>query len=255
MIGLLRAEMIKTFRRKLVWIMAAIMGWLMAMVAAVFYLAPRYMPEEIPGLPTLMRPEAFAVGVQQAVSQTWLPIVLVVVLFGAETAGPVWRTALTLESRRWIHLVAKAVVGTLAGWIVITSGIVVWSGLTLFLAEGSGAPAPAEWAALLGKVVLTTLAWTGIGLAAAGWLRSLGGALGAGIGFSLFEGVFVFWDGWQDISIGLASQRLFGRFLEVSGMGVGVTGDMSLDRAYLIVLGWAVAGLGAAMASVYLREP
>lgn len=257
MIGLLRAEALKLLKRKLFWIMSLILVLFTGLTAWLFLGLPAMLPEgQAPNFPVIPRPDAFFFGASQVVGQTWFPVILAVVLLAGETGTSIWAGSLTMESRRWMHLVAKLAIYTLAAWIAAVLAIGAWSLVTVAVAQGAGSPTMTEWLSILGKTGVIQLTWVAIGLGFAALLRSLGAAIGAGLAFSVGEGILTLWGPWEQVSLGIASSRFFGRFSEISaGFGVGAVGDMAMSHAVAVVLGWAVLGAGAAVVGLQLRDP
>ena len=116
--GLLAAETLKVAKRRVYWIMLAILAVIMGLSAVVILVVlPDAVPEGMPGVPVSTKPEAYVLGASQVLGQTWFPAILAVVLLGGEMSTMVWASALTREPRRWRHLLAKVVVVTAASWL------------------------------------------------------------------------------------------------------------------------------------------
>ena len=100
MIGLIKAETTKLTGRKLypvmVLILAAFTG-LAGFFLLIFGQLNTSAAAE--GLPVLEKPEAYLLGIQQVVGQTWFPLIMAVVVLGGELASTIWATSLTRESR------------------------------------------------------------------------------------------------------------------------------------------------------------
>lgn len=257
MIGLLRAETVKLAKRKLFWVMSLILIVFSALTAWVLLALPTLVPEgEMAAFPVIPRPEAFSFGAAQVVGQTWFPVILAAVLLAGETATSIWAGSLTMESRRWMHLLAKFAVYSLAAWLAAVMAIGAWSVVTVAIAEGSGSPSVAEWLTMLGKIGVIQMTWVGIGLGFTALLRSLGAAIGAGLAFTVLEGLLALWEPWENVSLGIASSRFFGDFGEINaGFGMGAVGQMPFEHAVSVVLGWAVLGAAAAIFGLNLRDP
>lgn len=256
MSGLLRAELLKLVKRRLYWVMVLIFAAVMGLVAVLLLLLPSISPDAIPGMPVIAKPDAYTFGAAQALGQTWFPVVLAVVLLGGETGTSIWPFSLTLESRRWLHLVAKTVVTTVAAWLGALVAIAGWAVVAMLFAEGSGAPAVSEWMSIVWKAGLTEFTWVALGFAATGLLRSIGPAIGVALAFSFGEGILAFWRPWQEISLSLASSRLVGDFGDISaGLGVGLSGPLSFEQALAVVFGWVILGVGLAVFGLQVRDP
>lgn len=256
MIGLLRAELIKLVKRRLYWVMVLIFAAVMGLVAVLLLLLPTISPEAMQGFPGIEKPEAYTFGAAQALGQTWFPVVLAVVLLGGETGTSIWSFSLTLESRRWLHLLAKTIVTTVAAWLATLAAIAGWALVALLFAEGSGGPTLAEWLSIVWKTGLTEFTWVALGFAATGLLRSIGPAIGVALAFAFGEGILALWRPWQEVSLSLASSRLVGDFGDLSaGLGVGFSGPISFGQALAVVFGWAVVGVGLAIVGLQVRDP
>ncbi len=256
MIGLLRAELIKLLKRRLYWVMVVILAAVMALVAVLLLLVPSISPEAIPGMPAIVKPNAYAFGAAQALGQTWFPVVLAVVLLGGETGTAIWPFALTLESRRWMHLLAKTLVTTVAAWMATLAAIAGWAVLAMVFAEGSGALAASEWLSIILKAGLTEFTWVAIAFAATGLFRSIGPAIGVALAFSFGEGILALWRPWQEVSLSLATSRMIGDFGDLSaGIGIGSAGSVSFGHAIAVVFAWAALGVGLAVFGLQVRDP
>lgn len=256
MTGLLRAELIKLLKRRLYWVMVVIFAAVMGLVAVLLLLLPSLSPEAIPGVPTISKPDAYTFGAVQALGQTWFPVVLAVVLLGGETGSSIWSFSLTLESRRWLHLLAKTVVTTVAAWLATLAAIAGWALVAFFFAEGSGSPPVSEWASIVWKTGLTEFTWVALAFAATGLFRSIGPAIGVALAFAFGEGILALWRPWQEVSLSLASSRLVDDFGDLSaGFGVGFSGPISFGQALAVVLGWAAVGVGLAAFGLQVRDP
>lgn len=256
MTGLVRAEVLKLLKRKLYWVMLLIFAGVMGMVAVLLLVLPPLAPEAFEGFPGLERPDAYLFGATQAIGQTWFPILLAVVLLGGETGTSIWGAALTQESRRWMHLVAKTLVITVAAWIGTLLAIAGWAVITTLFAEGTGSPTPAEWASVVWKTLVIEFTWVSIGLGATAMLRSVGPAIGLALAFAFGEGILAIWRPWQEVSLSTASAAMLADLSQITG-GFGVTffGDMGFTQAVLVVLGWAVLGVGLAWVGLQVRDP
>lgn len=256
MTGLVRAELIKLLKRKLYWVMLAIFAVVMAMVAFLLLGLPNIAPEAMEGFGGIRKPAAYTFGAAQALSQTWFPLVLGVVLLGGETGSTIWAGVLTMESRRWRHLLVRWLVTATASWIAMLAAIAGWAAVASVLAEGFGTPSTGEWLAIVWKAGLVQLTWVAVAFGAVGLLRSIGPALGLALALSFGEGLFALWRPWQNVSISLAQSRLIGEFGELtSGVGLLTSGEMGFGHAVAVVLGWTAVGVGASVVGLQLRDP
>ncbi len=256
MTGLLRAELVKLAKRRLYWVMLFIFAAVMGLVAVLLLVLPSVSPDALQGLPVIEKPDAYAFGAAQAIGQTWFPVVLAVVLLGGETGSSVWSFALTLESRRWRHLLAKTTVTTLAAWVANLAAIGGWSAVAAIAARGTGTLAGSEWLGVALKTGLIEFTWVGIGFGAVGLFRSIGPAIGFSLAFSFGEGILALWRPWQRISLSSASSRLFGDFGEfTAGIGIGFSQPMPFGRAVVVVAGWALVGVCLAIFGLQIRDP
>ena len=70
----------------------------------------------------LTKPDAFLIGAQQVVGQTWFPMILAVVLIGADLSSTVWATSLTRDSSKPAHIGARLLVIRVASWVAMLLG-------------------------------------------------------------------------------------------------------------------------------------
>ena len=254
MIGLIRAEIIKVTGRKLWWIMTAILTVLMAGTAFLFTVLPNVAPEELQGLEAIEKPGAYLFGAGQAIGQTWFPLVFAAVLLASETSTSVWASSLTRESRRWLHLIAKVVVASLASALAMAVAIMAWSIVTVIFAEGSGAPGVTEWLAVAWKIGLTQVTWVGLAFGMVALFRNMAPAIGVALGFSILDGILSLWEPWTEVSLSIASTRLV-QDLSAS-MGPFSTGvDMGFAQAMVVVFAWTGLGLFLALIGLQVRDP
>lgn len=245
MIGLMKAEVSKLTGRKLFPVMTFI---LMAFVglAAFFLLIFGQLNEAAvsEGIPLVEKPEAYMLGVQQVIGQTWFPLILAVVVLGGELASTIWATGLTRESRKGLHILARLLVFTMASWIGMLLGIAVWGGLTALFAEGSGGLTSMEWLGVVGKTAFTQVAWVSLGLGFVCLLRSVGPAIGAVLALSFGEGLLALWRPYQNVSLTGASTAIFGD-VGLPGAASEIFGTTTVGfwHAVGIILGWTVLGL------------
>lgn len=254
MLGLIRAEVIKTTHRKLWLVMTLILAVLLAGTAFVFTVLPNVAPEEFQGFAAIEKPEAYVFGVGQAFGQTWFPLVFAAVLLAGETSTSVWASSLTLESRRWMHLVAKLLVISAAATVGMAVGIGGWAVVTAVFAEGSGSPAVSGWLSILWKTGLTQFTWVGLGLGVVAIFRNMGPAIGAALGFSFLDGILSLWAPWTEVSLSIASTRLVQDLASVTGPFAS-TADIGFGQALVVVVGWSGLGLFLALVGLEVRDP
>jgi hypothetical protein len=253
MIGLIEAETIKILKRRTYWVMLLVLGALTALLAFVFFLLPRVLPEG-EAFPVVEKPIAYLFGAQQVLGQTWFPLILAVMFLAGELATSTWSTALTRNSRRWQHLVARLLTATAATWAAVLVAIAGFGGMAFFLAGGSGFITGGDVWGIVWKSLLTMLTWVALGLAASAWLRSVGPAIGAVIAFSFGEGLLALWSGWRTVSLSINSAALLGNVGDVGGMG-GVLGTPPpFGRALVVVIAWLVVAVAGAWSGLQLRD-
>lgn len=256
MIRLMHAETIKLFKRRVYWVMLAILVFFTAMAAVLLLYLPTVAPGEFEGFPEITKPDAYAVGASQVIGQTWFPAILAVVMLGGELSTAIWAGALTMESRRWLHLLAKAIVYSSAAWLAAVAAIGVWSVIAFFLAGGDGGPDPAEWVSILAKTALIQFTWVAIALGGTGLFRALGPAIGVVLAFSFGEGILALWRPWQQVSLSGASSRLIADLGDIGGgFGITFTPEISFGHALAVVLAWTLVGVAVAIFGVQVRDP
>lgn len=242
--SLLAAEYRKLTRRKLYPVMLLILGFLMLLTAALFFIVIPALPEIAGDSPIPQRPAAFTFGAQQVAGQAWwFAVILATAIFGAEVAGTTWATALTRDSNKLNHIAVRLLMFSAASWLAFLFGIAAWSVVTWMFAEGSGTLELSEWLGLVWRCALIAGAWTAIGLAAVALTRSVGLAIGIALGFSFLDSIIAPFVGpYETVSLSAASNGIFG----VGGDGPFAQfipgGDMSLIHAVAVVVGWMAVG-------------
>lgn len=256
MIGVLRADLLKIRKRWLFWVLLLILTVLMGLAAVFLLLLPSIDPDAIPGMPVFETPDAIVLGAQQAIGQTWFPLILAVVFLGTEVAGPVWASELSRESRRWMHLVSRLVILTLASWLAMLLATAGWALLAVLFTEG-GSPAAGEWWAIVWKAGVIQLTWVALGLGAIALVRSTGIAIGIALAFSFFEGLGALWEPYREVSLTIASTSMLGDLgAEMAGgFGFAFGGSMTVGHALAVAVGWAALGLVLAYVGLERREP
>ncbi|HEY7582618.1 MAG TPA: hypothetical protein VIB78_03245 [Acidimicrobiia bacterium] len=252
MTGLLRAELIKTFKRRTFWVLTIVLVLLTGFLAGIFYLLPRVIDDQ-GGLFEIQKPAAYIFGAGQVMGQTWFPLILATMALAGELATSAWSTTLTRNSRRGQHLVARLLTSTAAAWLAVLLAIVVFSIATFFLAEGTGELDAAAWWDIVWKALLVQFTWVALGLAFSAWLRSVGPAIGAALAFTFVEGLLILWEGFRQVSLSIHTSALLGS-LSVGGFGQ-ILGDLpSFRRGLIVVLSWSVIGVLIAWAGLKLRD-
>ncbi len=255
MTGLLRAEVRKLTRRKLFWVMLVILMVVMGMAAVFLLVVPARAPEAVPGMPVIRKPDAYLLGAQQAIGQSWFPIVLAAVAMGGEMRSAAFAATLTRDSRRWAHLFARLAVFAAASWSATLLAIGEWAAVTAVLASGEGAPDVDVWVGMVWKSGLVVSTWTALALAAVTLFRSLGPALGAALAFSFVDGLVSLWTAYRPVSLSTNSTAMLGELSGfASGMGFPGLDPIPPGRATMVVAAWAVGLVGVAWASLQLRD-
>ncbi len=244
MIGLLKAELTKLTGRKLYPVMILIIviftglaGFFLMVFAQIFE------GEASEGLPVIENPDAYFLGIQQVVGQTWFPLILAVVILGGELASTIWATTLTRESRKTSQIAARLIVFTVASWVAMLIGIAVWAVMAALFAEGSGGPSFTDWLNVLWKVGVSQVAWVSLGIGFVALLRSVGPAIGAVIALSFGEGLLVLWRPYQNVSLTGATTGIFGSFGLDGIASMFIPGPVSTLHAVVIISGWTGLGL------------
>jgi len=244
MIGLIKAETTKLTGRKLYPVMVLILAAFTALAGFFLLIFGQINPSAAEeGLPVLERPEAYLLGIQQVVGQTWFPLIMAVVVLGGELATTIWATSLTRESRKTRHVAARLLVFTIASWIGMLVGIGLWGAMTAVFAEGTGGPTVGEWAAIVWKTGFTQVAWVALGLGFISLLRSIGPAIGAVLALSFGEGLLVLWRPYQNVSLTGATTGIFGE-VPIPGLGdLFSSPTNSTTHSVVVILSWSILGL------------
>jgi len=255
-INLIRAESLKLAKRKLYWTMLAILAVVLSMTAFLLLVFPRIAPEDFGGFSGIAKPDAYGFGAAQALGQTWFPVILGAVLLAGETGTTVWASALTRESRRWMHLIAKLLVTGTAAWAGVIAAIGGWALVTAVAADGSGSPELTEWMTIFLKAGISEFTWVSIAFAAAALFRSVGPAIGASLALTFGDQILAIWEPWQGVSLTVATNRLVGDFSAMAGDFGGLLGsEVSFAHALVVVCCWAVLGFGVAAWGLQVRDP
>ncbi len=236
--SLLHAEYLKLSRRKLYPIMLGALVALTLMLGFFFIVFAQNFPDLAEGVPLVPRPFAYIFGAQQVATQTWFPMILGVVLLGSELASTVWATSLTRNPSKLRHVSARLTMFTLASWLAYVVGTGVFAVMTTIWGIGSGGPTPLEWLDLAWRLGAVALVWTALGLAAVALIRSVGPAIGVGIGFLFLDQIIGFWATYQNISLFMASNALFGHFVDGPLSDVFPGSGISSGHALAVLAGW-----------------
>lgn len=255
--GLLRAEVRKLAKRKLFWVMLAILAVVMGLGAVFLLVVPNVAPEAVPGLPAVSKPDAYLLGAQQAIGQNWFPIVLAAVVLGGEMRSAAFASSLVRDARRGAHLFARLTVLTAASWLATLLAVAGWALVVSLFAPGEGGPTWGEWVDVIWKSGLVELTWTALAVAAVALFRSLGPALGAALAFSFVEGLLSLWKLYRPISLSTNSTAMLGELSEFSGgFGIGVAAAEPIPelQATVAVMIWALGLIGLAWAALRFRD-
>jgi hypothetical protein len=253
--SLIHAEYLKISRRKLYPLMVMILAALVGLLAFVFMVLPRIVPDAASqGLPPVTKPGAYLFGAQQVAGQTWFPLILAVVMLGSEFGSTVWATTLTRDARRSAQVSSRFLVLSVASWVAVVLGIAGWAVVTLLAADGDGGPTAGDWLDVVWKVGLIEVAWTAIGLGAVAMFRSVGPAIGAALAFYFVDSFLILWQPYQNVSLSAATSSLFqvetpGDLGEFFGGGI-----VSLPHALAIMAGWTLLGLALTWWGLHRRD-
>lgn len=256
MIGLLRAEWIKLSKRWVFPVMFVILMILTGLSALILLIVPDVSPGAIEGLPDLSNSDATIVGIQTVLGQTWFPLILAVVMLGSEVTSTAWASALTRESRRLHHVIARLTAYTLAAYVAALVAIGMWQLIANSYTEGPSPFSGSDWVSVLAKTLLVQATWVALGLGAISLLRSTGVAIGIVIAYSFVEGLATLWQPFGNVALSSASNSLFGTVMaDISG-GIGVSGadPLTFTHALIVVFAWAVLGGGLAWLGLYRRD-
>jgi len=187
--SLVHAEYLKISRRKLYPVMVLILGFLVALTAFFLLIFGQIAPELAEEVPVLTKPTAYLIGAQQVAGQTWFPMILAVVLIGADLSSTVWATSLTRHPSKPAHIGARILVVGAASWLAMLLGTAGWAAVVAIASPGEGGPSITEWLDVSWKLGLIQVAWVALGLGAIAMLRSVGPAIGAAIAFTFVENI------------------------------------------------------------------
>lgn len=243
--SLLRAEYRKISRRKLYPGMVAVLLVFVGLGAFFLIVFQQIAPDIAEDLPTLGKPEVYLVGAQQAMTQTWFPLILAVVLMGGELATTVWATSLTRDSRKIRHVLTRLFTYTVASLVAFLVAFGLWIVLALIFSPGEGFMEWSELAGTLWKGAVIALAWCSLGTGMVSLLRSVGPAIGAGLAIYFAESFLALWDPWENVSLTAATTGLFDVDFGGGGFAGFVPGaGLPLWQQLAIIAGWTILGLG-----------
>ncbi len=242
--SLARAELRKITRRKLFPGMTLVLLVFVGLAAFFLIAFGRIAPDVAGDLPVLEKPEVYTVGAQQAMTQTWFPLILAVVLMGGELATTVWATALTRDSRKWAHVTTRLVTYTVATLVAFILAFAMWIVFALVFSPGEGFMDLGEMASLLWKGAIIAVAWCSLGIGAVSLLRSVGPAIGVGLAVYFAESFLALWGPWENVSITAATTGLFAVDFGGGFAGLVPGGGLSTWHILAILAGWTALGLG-----------
>lgn len=252
---LIRAELVKLLRRKAYFLMVLILAALVGMTAFFLIVFPRIAPDLAEGLDPIAKPDAYILGAQQVISQTWFPLILAAMMLGSEMSGTFWATSLTRESRRLRHVGTRLIVLSGASWVAIMAAIGGFAVVAAVGAVGQGGLPVTDWLKIVASSLLVQVGWVSLGLALVGLLRSVGPAIGAALAFSFGESLLGLWRPYGNISLTANSTALLGT-LEEGMFGPMMPGaGVPPGRAAVVVALWALFGVGLAWWALARREP
>ncbi len=242
--SLLHAEYRKITRRRLYPVMALLLLAFVGLAAFFLIVFGEIAPGLADQLPVLEKPGVYTVGAQQAVTQTWFPLILAVVLLGGELSTTVWATSLTRDSRKLHQILSRFGVYSAATALAFLVAFGFWVLLALIFSPGEGFMESDELIGVAWKSAVVAIAWTSLGTAAVAWLRSVGPAIGAGLVIYFAESFLALWDPWENVSITAATTALFS--VDFGGGFAALIPGASLERWHqlAILAGWTLVGLG-----------
>lgn len=252
--SLLRAEFRKISRRKLFSGMTLILLVFVGLGAFFLIVFPQIAPDFAEGLPIMEKPQVYEVGAQQAMTQTWFPLILAVVLMGSELATTVWATSLTRDSRKANQVFARVLTYTVATLLAFLIAFALWVVLALFASPGEGFMGGSDLVGLAWKGAVIALAWSALGVGAVSLLRSVGPAIGAGIAVYFAESFLALWDPWENVSLTAATTGLFD--VDFGGGFAGLVPGVGLPLWHMLAIlaGWTALGLGLAWWGLRRRD-
>lgn len=243
--SLLRAEYRKISRRMLFPVMALVLLVFVGLGAFFLIVFGEIAPDAAEGLPVLEKPEVYVVGAQQAMTQTWFPLILAVVLLGGELSTTVWGTSLTRDSRKVPQVLSRLFTYSMATLVAFVVAFALWVVLALVFAPGEGFMDAGDFLGVLWKGGVIALAWGALGTGAVSMLRSVGPAIGAGLAIYFAEGFLALWDPWENVSLTAATSGLFQVDFGGGGFGSFVPGvGLPMWHTLAILAGWTLLGLG-----------
>jgi hypothetical protein len=249
--GLVKAELIKTFKRRTFWVLLVVLAVLTGLLAFVFFFVPRLVDQ---GFPLISKPDAYTFGAQQVLGQPWFPLILAVMALAGELATSTWATALTRNARRGQHLAARLVTTTSAAWGAMLAAVFGFGVVAFFFASGSGFLSAGEVWDIIWKTAFVMFSWVSLGLAASAWFRSVGPAIGAVLAFSFGESILSLWEGWRQVSLSTHVSALLGDLSQLGDFGSILGDPPSFEKALVVVAAWGVGATLAAWAGLQLRD-
>lgn len=242
--SLIQAEYRKISRRKLYPGMTLVLLIFVGLGAFFLIVFGEIAPEIAEDLPVLEKPEVYEVGAQQAMTQTWFPIILAVVLMGGELSTTVWATSLTRESRKKRQVLTRLGTYTVASLLAFMVAFLFWIVLALIFSPGEGFMGAGDLVGVVWKGAVIALAWSALGLGAVSLLRSVGPAIGVGIAVYFAENFLALWGPWENVSLTAATTGLFDVDFGGGFAGLVPGAGLPLWHQLAILAGWTLLGLG-----------
>lgn len=242
--SLIRAEYRKITRRRLYPGMVAILLVFVGLGALFLIVLPQVSSEFAQQVPPLDKPLVYSLGAQQAMTQTWFPLILAVVLMGGELSSTVWATSLTREARQDRQVLARLLTYTVATLVAFLIAFVVWLVLALVAAPGEGFMPVGDLVGVVWKGAVIALAWTSLGTGAVSLLRSVGPAIGLGLAVYFAESFLALWGPWENVSLTAATSGLFN--VDIAGAFSSFVPGLGLPLWHMLAIlaGWTLLGLG-----------
>jgi hypothetical protein len=241
--SLVRAEYRKISRRKLFPGMTIVLLVFVGLGAFFLIVFGEVAPDLAEDLPVLEKPVVYTVGAQQAMTQTWFPLILAVVLLGGELATTVWATSLTRESRKTRQVLTRLSTYTVASLVAFLVAFAFWIVIALIFSPGEGFMEGDELVGVVWKGAVISLAWCSLGTGAVALLRSVGPAIGAGLAVYFAESFLALWDPWENVSLTAATTGLFNVDFGGGFAGFVPGAGLPLWHQLAILAGWTALGL------------
>lgn len=244
---LIRVEMRKILKRRFSWIM---LGVLLLISGLSALLVATQIDFTISGSSSggVTGSDEYIFGFDNLRLHFWYPLVIAVVIMGGDVASGALAAGLTRVPNRLTHLWSRILVYGSTVWIDLMVALGLWFLIIKIFEPEVPFISAGEFMAGFWRFGFTTFFWVILTVATVAVMRSTGGAVGAVMGFWIFE-LFVTatWEAFQRFSVS-QNTALLNLASEFD------SSQNSVPEAVLALSGWMVAFLIIGIFGMYARD-